>query len=296
MSYSLASMLLLKQKEKFMNLSIRSISAQLALSAILFTAMLPNLARGDGGTAGGGGNAVGGTLLDFYENEGSTKVNVTDLAAYRNQLKPILQNLSSKLPTLKPFLEEATSKKIWLMETKPFNYNACVNTSMFVVNQVIVACQDEFEVRISKSWFESADSKNQAGLIMHELLIYHVLKTAKSAEDKMRLERNARALNRIFFSEESISSLALQQTIASRGFGDFVTPSEHQLLIQKESEFKQLLCSPESIYATHRLVMDFYENAMNNTLSPALQNAYNVLGIRSLYSMQYERDLICSKK
>lgn len=167
-----------------------------------------------GGVSDGGGNAVGVTLFDFYENVGSLEVNIDELLRLEPQAERILSFLNETIPAVEKVNGNGLgdilkrligSKKIYL-EPKEISSEGCINQSMVSsAAQRVVACQSEKELRISINWMKSTDTQNRSGLIMHEL----VLSWIRSLElnlDKDQKERLVREINREIFKSLSAQS------------------------------------------------------------------------------------------
>ena len=178
-----------------------------------------------GGISDGGGNAVGKMLFDFYENASTEKIKVEKLRAWRETLGNLLATLGKEVPyvnglSLHQQLVNASEKKYWLLDPKPLKQEGdCLNASMVQVqDQKIIACQTSRYVRISKTWFDSADEKNANGVMLHEMFLAFLMQIPgleKDTRDEM-----VRDLNRFAFE------------------GDY---KEIQKILSQELNFKVLL-------------------------------------------------------
>jgi|GEM_PF-6839490 len=173
-----------------------------------------------GGISDGGGNAVGGTVFDFYENEGSTEATheqiinwnteTTHIVAKANALVPQVGEQSSR--GLGDVLIQAIKSRKWILEPKPITKESCKNDSIVAtVNQKIVGCQNFYEARLSVTWLkeEARNAKNQAGLIIHEAILMW-LRDTQTELSKADLEYSAREINRLLFSDIDSPSFVQQ--------------------------------------------------------------------------------------
>jgi hypothetical protein len=166
-----------------------------------------------GGVGDGGGNAVGKTLFDFYENEGTIKVSIAQLMSLEPQVQQLIQLLNQQVPKIKDVTgpsfgdvvaQSLKNKKI-IIDRKAINSQACVNQSMVsTTEQVVVACQSDNELRINAQWLKAADSKNRAALILHEMILGWFRAEFQNRFDKTTLEKKVRELVRDIFSYPSV--------------------------------------------------------------------------------------------
>lgn len=157
-----------------------------------------------GGVSDGGGNAVGKTLFDFYENENSLALSEEAILNWDGLLVQTLNGLDLMLPKsdrnsfgFGEELRNAIRAKKWILETKEISSAGCLNQSLVQSeNQNIVACQNDFEVRIYAPWFlNQADQKNQVALITHEALLSWAREIDRNST-KEQLEYKIREINR----------------------------------------------------------------------------------------------------
>jgi len=218
----------------------------------------------------GGGNAVNGQLFDFYENEGTQKIDVKKLPVYTQVLEPLFKKLDAKLPALSFYLTSAFKEKSWYLEPKPLSEVGCTNSSMIKVQTTIIACQSPYEVRIDSNWLSAATTTPEQGaaLIMHELL---VAKMMIPKEYRNIREESVRYLNRLFFSSDIPEAPELQEILQSRDFERLPTISEVKRV--KATIQKDLLTYCPT--ATGKLgfskaqdfVNKFFHDSMNGTYS-----------------------------
>jgi hypothetical protein len=170
-----------------------------------------------GGISDGGGNAVGAQLFDFYENEGSYVLKTKEVIRWNSELATLFLRANYFLPNFNgtktglgsQLLSSLKSKK-WILETKPLTQRSCINDSSIQnTDQQIVGCQNFYEIRISADWLlRQANSKNQAGLIFHEVLLAWVTSLNQN-QSKAESEFKVRELNRLIntrISPEEFSS------------------------------------------------------------------------------------------
>lgn len=197
-----------------------------AISLTAF-ALPPTPAEGTGST--GGGNAVGDTLLDFYENQGSvtlTKSQIKNLPAYKEVVAPKIKEVAERLPEFASDLLDGFSKK-WIMEPKELSKENCLNHGMLVhiADQTVVACQDLFEVRIFKPWFDQVALHTQGGIILHELVTSRTISRAKF--DRENAEKTIREMVRTLFTIPMVSDTELQKVAIYQYFDLSKLPSRH---------------------------------------------------------------------
>ncbi|HEX7674427.1 MAG TPA: hypothetical protein VF412_09655 [Bdellovibrio sp.] len=179
-----------------------------------------------GGVSDGGGNAVGATLFDFYENQGSLPVTVDELLTLEPKAKQVIALLNQQIPAVGSIDSGAfgemikgaiKGKKIYL-ESKPISSEACRNQSMVSTDQqVIAACQSDTELRIDVNWMAGTNGNNRAGLIAHEFILAWARDHHGNLE-KPLLEEKVRDLNRAVFTPHADEN-ELPQTL-NKVFGD----------------------------------------------------------------------------
>jgi|GEM_PF-4925684 hypothetical protein len=205
------------------------------LAGLLSLSLNAYAARGGGSADTGGGNAVGGQLLDLFENEGTTPINVTQLKAYQQVLKPLFASIEEKIPMFEKYLLGSIQDKTWLMDPKPLS-KACINESMIDVAKTPVACQTKLQVRIFEPWYKKVDLKNQAALIVHELFRNKALRLERSDEE-------VNYITRIVLNAESYTARELQNHIAKSGFGALGTDADILDLQVYYATFYRATCS-----------------------------------------------------
>lgn len=165
-----------------------------------------------GGVSDGGGNAVGSTLFDFYENEGSLKISIQEMISLEPKTKQILNYLNRKVPAVgsshigsgygDELVDHLKNKSIYL-ESKGISSEGCKNQSLVSAGgQAVVACQSDSELRLSVQWLQATDANNRAGLFLHELILAWA-RSEFEHDDKVKLEQKVRELNRQIFSSLS---------------------------------------------------------------------------------------------
>lgn len=191
-----------------------------------------------GGVSDGGGNAVGGTLFDFYENEGSVEITVKELIQIEPQVAIILQSLNKSVPLLAreseglgDHLKRFISHRKIFLEPKDINSHACLNQSMVSVGgQKAVACQSDEEVRFNLSWLVQTDSTNRAGLILHEMILAMARNKNYTLNlDKNTLEQRVRALNRDIFASLNDKNINLNRSLSELFHITSLNASTHQI-------------------------------------------------------------------
>lgn len=152
----------------------------------------------------GGGNAVGTELFDFYENTDANVVSIKEIISQNTTLSLNLSKLNVEYPGIVDMLiKDGVKDKKWIFDKKEINFNSdCKNaTLVFTAEQKAVACQNKFEVRISKNWTKSTNETNVAGLILHELYLGYIMKQEPTMDVKTR-DYLVRMLNRATFESD----------------------------------------------------------------------------------------------
>ncbi len=152
----------------------------------------------------GGGNAVGTELFDFYENKNVEIKSIKEIISENNTLSANLQKLGEQFPELlKSLIEDGVGDKKWIFDHKEINPSAeCKNATLVLVEkQKPIACQNKFEIRISKNWTASTNEMNVAGLVMHEIYLGYIMNQAPTMDAKNR-DYVVRMLNRATFQSD----------------------------------------------------------------------------------------------
>lgn len=161
-----------------------------------------------GGVSDGGGNAVGTTLFDFYENEGSLEISIEELLWLEPRMKDLLAYLNTNVPAISrknsggfgEILKQSLSGKRIYLESKGISSTACLNQSMVSApNQSVVACQSDKELRLNIEWLRSTNAHNRMGLLLHELILAWA-RGLENGDNKAQLEQKVRELNRQIFA------------------------------------------------------------------------------------------------
>ncbi|QLY25773.1 hypothetical protein [Bdellovibrio sp. KM01] len=165
-----------------------------------------NALRSLGGSSDGGGNSVGPTLFDFYENQGTIEITVNELISLEPLAQKNLASLDNAIPAVDNIFsgglggiiaKSLAEKKIYL-ESKQITSDACINQSMVGAgSQKVVACQSDLEVRFDVKWLRNAKPRDRAGLIIHEMLLAWARTRLNDPKDI--LEQKVRIVNRMIF-------------------------------------------------------------------------------------------------
>ena len=242
------------------------------ITALLSVLSQPAIASKDRG----GGNGVGDELFDFYENRGTQVINIAELPAYKNMLRQILDDLDLNLPGIKSYLLEATHEIDWLIESKELSDTGCNNSSIIKAKKTIIACQTLREVRISENWLSRASLKSRAGLIMHELLVYQVLKKSFVESVEERSMADIRRINRAIFSDNNFTAENIQKLFREANLETFPSFSElGKVQSEKDIALKKACESPDrSPKQVLKLINKFSLSSMDLRNSISLQHAY----------------------
>lgn len=254
----------------------------LFLSSLITTYASTALSGKDG--MSGGGNAVGDELLDFYENKGTRVFNPKETKAYKEVLKQIFDYLDEKSPSVAAFLAEGFESKTWLLEPKVISEDSCRNQSVIKAKKTTVACQNKNEIRISKAWMQSTDLTQQAGLIMHELLVHHALhdyalNNSQKDISRKEMESDVRNFNRKIFAREFLGaddliravSVIFRYATENRKFYSKIEYLKIKKISEKISEL-------QSLADTYILACEKYSNLKEpngEIILGALEEVYN---------------------
>ncbi len=157
-----------------------------------------------GGVTDGGGNVVSGKLLDYWQKSATLEVPFEDLLSWNKELADLLQYVDHFSPESKSisysgFLKEITfsaKKQKWILDAKPILNVNCWNLDSNTSDlQEVVGCNSKHEVKIYSPMFFSMSDENQAGLIMHELLLSWAKERFGTKMTKYELERGIREVN-----------------------------------------------------------------------------------------------------
>ncbi|WP_413587061.1 hypothetical protein [Bdellovibrio sp. HCB274] len=262
-----------------------------------------------GGISDGGGNAVGEVLFDFYENQDSEEITLPRLLSLEPQVLVLIKKLNTQvphvgeigaiqgaaLPALGDLLFNSLIPKKIFLENKGITSEGCLNQSMVsTAQQVVVACQSDDELRINKQWLLSVDSKNRAGLILHEMTLGFARSLFQDKIDKVTLEKKVRQLNRYFFNSDGEDiSRALTHIFGIKAYSaerySLMKSLPGKLLAAQEAFCSNPKQSPKVIlhdyfedkhalyWALPRevLEMDKIADQLNSNLSPSQNNEVN---------------------
>lgn len=232
----------------------------LELPPVLDLKKIQNL---QGGVSDGGGNAVGKTLFDFYENENSVALTHEAILNWDSPLVKVLEDLDLKLPKsdrnsfgFGEELRRAIRAKKWILETKQITSAGCLNQSLVQSRkQSVVACQNEHEVRIYAPWFlNQADQQNQTALITHEALLSWARAVDRDST-KEQLEYKIREINRQIYM--NITSQELKESLHNYfSEYDFFSMADFQAITELDKVTKitmEEFCSGHPLSQSNRL-------------------------------------------
>ncbi|MEK7396893.1 MAG: hypothetical protein AAB116_08145 [Candidatus Poribacteria bacterium] len=192
---------------------------------LVFALSISPVKAGSGGDHSGGGHVgPNGDLFDFYENEGSIKLDPLAVPG----VKETLNEVYARVPGLARLLTTAQTKR-WYLESKPLN-DCPGGESLILADKSTGACQTKIEVRISQSWYEDMSlgeaktARKKKGIIIHELLRGVKIAAVESIPDEDMIRDMTRTLSLDQLPEEhELRDLALRYK-----FGYFKTASEIQ--------------------------------------------------------------------
>ncbi|MGZ3775865.1 MAG: hypothetical protein ACXVCY_18900 [Pseudobdellovibrionaceae bacterium] len=226
-----------------------------------------------GGSSDGGGNSVGRTLFDFYENQGTVELSVAELISLEPAIRKILITLNGAIPAVDTMssggfgdiLEKSLGTKKIYLESKKINSSDCVNQSMVSTEQQqVVACQSNIEVRFNIKWLETASIQNRAGLVLHEMLLAWA-RGLKKLDPKNVLEQKVRIVNREIFQgnlQSNILSDLLEKYFEIKVF----TPEKIENIKKVSAKIINFDTRHPEI-ANHNLVKSVFEGVKQGQLS-----------------------------
>lgn len=137
----------------------------IVLIAVLTSVSVPCLAKYK---EVGGGNGFGGTLLDRAEYDSSTQISSEDTY---HLLVRVYAPLFSHFPFLRVEASDLfLQRKNVYLEDRPLNTDCLDQSTLDIRNSKILACQNDVEIRIDRSWWMNANENEQADLLLHEQL------------------------------------------------------------------------------------------------------------------------------
>jgi len=194
------------------------------LISIVIIMIFCNFAFAAGGSMdGGGGNSIGPQLLDLVEGE--EEIDIESTQAYKDVVLPLLRSLETDLPALSDDMKAVLTKK-WYFTSEPLT-NLPLENAAIDSDLKQVAIQDTYEVFVYKPWFATADVRNQAALIIHEMFVNFHLQQYEYGKYRSMLPvftsmALVRKLTRIFMQETLPNIEALQYYLEEYGVGAYV--------------------------------------------------------------------------
>lgn len=192
--------------------------------------------RGPGSTGGGLSDARG-DLLDFGEvSNANVKIfKPTKSEAFQKVLLPLLKKVNAKVPgSARQILVGLEPNMEWFLSDLPIA-SSSDECKLVMEDSHQIAKQNDGEVALSKSWMDSHNLEQQAGLILHELIMFQLGKGADECSTRVR--RAVRAV----FSVDQLSAEQLQFELARVGiFGK--TDAQAKRIIQISDELIQTEC------------------------------------------------------
>lgn len=106
-------------------------------------------------------------------------------------------------------LRSQISLRKWYFEKNDIVSEGCVNKSMISLNTKVAACQDDYEVRISRKVWNAMDITGKTALITHELILSIYRGDKEGYEkDKQQNERSVRVINGLLYANASDRTIA----------------------------------------------------------------------------------------
>lgn len=116
-----------------------------------------------------GGNGVGGTLADATVYEAGKELTSSEIEKLLRIELPHVFEAFPMFAYITSRTVSMTGGKLWFLETRSLNPK-CLNPLTLELDQTILACQNDVEVRIHESWWLSASPNERARLVLHEVL------------------------------------------------------------------------------------------------------------------------------
>lgn len=178
---------------------------------------------GNGGVVdGGGGNVAADTkkLLEMSTHRGLKSLNMDNLKQLVEiEFEQQIQKNQTEFPDFKDWLWSGFNEQMaWALDPNEFDVEICRNFKFHRFDQNTVACQSMTRAHFNKAWYEAADSRAKAEMIVHELIRYHGIRLAQErglSKDESD-EIVATTTNLILDTETS--SQALYEHLLKRGF------------------------------------------------------------------------------
>lgn len=115
---------------------------------------------------GGGGNGVGGVLLDQAVYAKADELKPIDLTILLDREQKVL---FTRYPLLRYLSHDVIlTGKTWYLDDRKFQ-PMCRNQMTVQAHQDIWACQNDVEVRINRKWWKSATPHVRSELLIHEV-------------------------------------------------------------------------------------------------------------------------------
>lgn len=213
-----------------------------------------------GGVSDGGGNAVQGTLFDFFENQGSLEITLDELLALEPFAVETLQRLALEVPSIRHAqgpnfgkeLKESLKNKTIYLEEKDITSEECMNSSMVGTSeQYIAACQSNKELRVSVKYLlqkgkSPEEAKlNRAGLFVHELVLGWA-RSNSSEEKKKEVEYSVRDLTRDIFAGKPVAQ-SIIKNFRTRAYSQERKSAVFALREKMDQTLAQFCVNPTSI-------------------------------------------------
>lgn len=162
------------------------------------------------GSTGGGLTDANGDLLDFGEmkNGKTDAFDPVRSEAFQKVLVPLLKKLNEKVPgSAKDLLVGLPPNMEWFLSDLPIA-SSSDECKLFKDDSMQVAKQVDGELGISRQWLTSQSLEQQAGLMLHELIMYSLKKAPTDCATRVR--RAVRAI----FSVDRLTEEQLQSELA----------------------------------------------------------------------------------
>jgi hypothetical protein len=189
------------------------------------------------GSTGGGLSDARGDLLDFgeFSNSNVKPFHPTKSEAFQQVLLPLLKKVNAKVPgSARKILVGLEPNMEWFLSELPIA-NSSDECKLVKEDSFQIAKQVDGEVALSKSWMENHDTVRQAGLILHELIMFQLSKGADECSTRVR--RAVRAV----FNVDQLSAEQLQFELARVGiYGK--TAAQAKRILQLSNELIQAQC------------------------------------------------------
>lgn len=159
-------------------------------------------------------------------------------------------------------LRSRLASRKWYLEDGEIGAAGCVNRSMIAIEREIAACQDDYEVRISRKAWTKMDDANKAALVTHELLLTMARQSSNYGSQKEVSERAVRVVNRLLQTGAPIHtvqremSMRFSSLFPMRMWGEFVYDKGVEMVDRWFALLERKACESDPVAKAGDLLAD----------------------------------------